>query len=223
MVFQSHVGTQIKTEIENRVGGNWEIQHPRSTPAQDSQGRPGLVGKHHPSTTKDFYAADIWYCFQCYLGTSIQTHKEYRVGGAREIHHLRFPSAQDAQGRPGLACKEHPSTTKSFYGQLLHTVFQCHVGPIQTPKENRFGGNRAIQHTRFTPQQDAKRRPGLGCKHHPSTAKDFYATDMWYCFQCHLGTPIQGQKEYRVGRARQIQHSSSVLAPDAESTSGIGL
>ena len=66
--------------------------------------------------------------------------------------------------------------------QIFDIVVQCYVGTqLKNQKGNRVGGNREIQHTGFRLAQDAQGRPGLGCKHHPSTTKDLYATVVAYC------------------------------------------
>ena len=108
--------------------------------------------------------------FQCHVETPIQTKRGNRVGGPEKsnidvLRRNKTPSV----ARDWLV-STIPRQLKDFIRKLLHTVFQCHVGtPIQTQNGNRFGGNRAIQDTRFTPEKDAKRRPGLACKRHPSS------------------------------------------------------
>ena len=98
-----------------------------------------------------------------------------------------------------------PRQRKFFMGQLLHTVFQCHVGTsIQIQKGYRFRSNRVIQHTRFTPHQHAKRRPGLACELHPSTTKVFVRQWLHTVFRCDVGAPVQTQKRHRFTSNRVI-------------------
>ena len=67
--------------------------------------------------------------------------------------------------------------------------------------------------------QTPRPRPGLGCKHHPPTTKDFSEIDICF-FQFHIGTQIKTKKGNRVGGTEKSniyvlrQHKTPRVARD---------
>ena len=69
--------------------------------------------------------------------------------------------------------------------------------------------------------QTPRPRPGLGCKHHPPTTKDFSEIDICF-FQFHIGTQIKTKKGNRVGGDREIEHPRFAPAQDARGRPSFG-